>query len=84
MKFCFVATILFGLTTGANALWCCCALDKNSQACCQSVMGTDTFFSAKCGLINGQSCDVGGSPSLQDDYKYCCNYREGSGSGTCF
>ncbi|KAF8593286.1 hypothetical protein BDV93DRAFT_255146 [Ceratobasidium sp. AG-I] len=84
MKFVFSATIFIVLVNGANALWCCCALDKNSEACCKSVMGSGTFFAPSCGLVNGQTCDVGGSPSKLDDYKYCCNYREGSGSGTCW
>jgi hypothetical protein len=81
------ATLVFfaGFATmGVDATWCCCALDKNSEACCKSVMGSDTFYAPKCGLINRQTCDIGGSPSKESDFRYCCDYREGTASGDCF
>ncbi|KAG8714613.1 hypothetical protein FRC08_011688 [Ceratobasidium sp. 394] len=71
----FVIAALFAQTT--KALWCCCGLDKNSEACCKNVMGADTFYSPKCGLINGQTCDVGPGSDNIYEYRKCCEYREG-------
>jgi hypothetical protein len=82
MRLSFAITVLAAFTTGAQALWCCCSqLDETSKVCCGK-QGQPTFYSPKCGLYNGQTCDLGGNGNFEG-FKDCCAYREGI-RGSCF
>ncbi|KAG8697050.1 hypothetical protein FRC08_006765 [Ceratobasidium sp. 394] len=77
-----IVTIL--AATGADALHCCCSgEDVGSAMCCREVMGKGTFYSPRCGLIYGQTCDVGDSRGKQEHYKNCCIGFDGK-PGSCF
>ncbi|KAH7325438.1 hypothetical protein B0J17DRAFT_225311 [Rhizoctonia solani] len=77
-------TLAVFFSPGVLANWCCCAKDHNSQDCCKQVTHSDTFYAPSCGLINGQTCDLGGDESKQMEYKQCCEHREGASSGACW
>ncbi|KDN34680.1 hypothetical protein RSAG8_12229, partial [Rhizoctonia solani AG-8 WAC10335] len=81
MKFALVALTLALFAAPAQAAWCCCEINPSSRKCCRQVMGADTFYSPKCGLISGQTCDVGSDWRKQEDYVNCCKRTRG---GICF
>ncbi|KDN39059.1 hypothetical protein RSAG8_09095, partial [Rhizoctonia solani AG-8 WAC10335] len=82
MRLSVVAVTLALLFGQSQALWCCCSqLDETSRECCAK-QGQPTFYSPKCGLVNGQTCDLGSNGNFEE-FKYCCRYREGI-SGSCF
>lgn len=82
MKLSIIPILLAIFIAESQALWCCCSqLDETSQECCGK-QGQGTFYSPKCGMINGQTCDLG-STGRYEEFKDCCAYREGI-RGSCF
>ncbi|ELU36014.1 hypothetical protein AG1IA_09956 [Rhizoctonia solani AG-1 IA] len=84
MKLLSTSIIITLLTSQVTALWCCCrGPDSSSRDCCTRVMDQGTFFSLRCGYINGQTCDVGPDPQKQGRYKECCRGHD-EYPGYCF
>jgi hypothetical protein len=85
MKFSFfTALTLAAFTAQSQAKWCCCrGPDAGSESCCSKIMGSNTFYAPGCGLINGQTCDLGGDSWKQEQYMECCRYADGD-RGMCF
>ncbi|ELU43036.1 hypothetical protein AG1IA_02934 [Rhizoctonia solani AG-1 IA] len=68
MRLKFVALALTFCAIPSHALWCCCSqVDESSKDCCHRLGKGETFYSPKCGLWNGQTCDVG--PDYLDQEK---------------
>jgi hypothetical protein len=80
----FNLAALMLLVAQTQAKWCCCrGEDAGTINCCYRIEGRDTFYSLGCGLIDGQTCDLGPDGWKQERFKDCC-FLENGRHGKCF